>query len=243
MIYPFSKRPDSGGFSDEELQIAARAVQDAMLRSLEEESESKHIFSESFLARMNALFRKDERRNGIKRVLQHAAIIVIGVFLAGVLLLAFNPEVRADFTRWVRNTYEKSFFYQFFSSEDSVVPDEASNSLPDVEFGWLPGEYDNKRILSDEDHVIVLLNDSKDSIMLEYWSIASVKYVEFFTEDYYQEIASVSGHPADYYRAMDDNTASILIWINEDAGIVYYLSSYQPKENMITIAENIKNIV
>ena len=108
MIYLFSKRPDPGGFSDEELQIAARAVQDAMLRSLEEESESKHIFSESFLARMNALFRKDERRNGIKRALQHAAIIVIGVFLAGALLLAFNPEVRADFTRWVKSTFEKS---------------------------------------------------------------------------------------------------------------------------------------
>ena len=107
MIYLFSKRPDPGGFSDEELQIAARAVQDAILRSLEAESEAKHTFSESFLERMNALFRKDERRNGIKRALQHAAIIVIGVFLAGALLLAFNPEVRADFTRWVRNTYDK----------------------------------------------------------------------------------------------------------------------------------------
>ena len=78
MIYLFSKRPDPGGFSDEELQIAARAVQDAILRSLEAESEAKHTFSESFLERMNALFRKDERRNGIKRALQHAAIIVRG---------------------------------------------------------------------------------------------------------------------------------------------------------------------
>lgn len=243
MMHLFFIRPDPGGFSDEDLQIAARAVQNAMLRSLEEDSEQPHVFSESFLERMRALFRVDDRRRTIRRALQHAAIIVIGIFLAGALLLAFNPEVRADFTRWVRNTYEKSFFYQFFSGEDSVVPDEVSNSLPDVEFGWLPGEYDNKKVLSAKDHVIVLLNDSKDSIMLEYWSIASVKYVEFFTEGYYQENASVSGHHADYYRAIDDNTASILIWINEDAGIVFYLSSYQSKENMITIAENIKNVV
>lgn len=240
MIYPFSKRPDPGGFSEEELQIAARAVQDAMLRSLEEESEAKHIFSESFLARMNILFRKDERRNGIKRALQHAAIIVIGVFLAGALLLAFNPEVRADFTRWVRNTYEKSFFYQFFSSEDSVVPDEASNSLPDVEFGWLPGEYDHQKIFDDGSHIIVFLEGSTDTIILEYWITDTIKYLELFTDDFIQDTVLVSGHPADFYQAVNSNTANALVWTIDNDSIVFYLNAFQSKDILIKIAENIK---
>lgn len=240
MIYLFSKRPDPGGFSDEELQIAARAVQDAMLRSLEAESESKHTFSESFLARMNALFRKDERRNGIKRALQHAAIIVIGVFLAGALLLAFNPEVRADFTRWIRNTYEKSIFYQFFSSENTVVPDEASNSLPDVEFGWLPGDYSYQKVFDDGAHIIVLLNDSKEIIMLEYWAIEKVKYVEFFNDYYDREDAQVYESSADFFRALNSNTENVLIWTKADSQIVFYLFSHQSKEVMVEIANNIK---
>ena len=240
MIYLFSKRPDPGGFSDEELQIAARAVQDAMLRSLEEESESKHIFSESFLARMNALFRKDERRNGIKRALQHAAIIVIGVFLAGALLLAFNPEVRADFTRWVKSTFEKSIFYQYFSEEKVYIPGESIGSLPDIEFGWLPSENKVQKVYDDGNHVVILLEDVDKPIVLEIWTIESVRFTEFFFDGFVREDASVLTWSGDFYQSLDSNTASVLIWTDDDAGIVFFLNASLPKDTMIKLAENIK---
>lgn len=240
MMHLFFIRPDPGGFSDEDLQIAARAVQNAILRSLEEDSEQPHVFSESFLERMRALFRVDDRRRTISRALQHAAIIVIGIFLAGALLLAFNPEVRADFTRWVRNTYEKSIFYQFFSSEDPVVPDEASNALPDVEFGWLPGDYSFQKAFDDGDHIIVLLNNSEEIIMLEYWDIEKVTYVEFFNEYYNREDAQVHESSADFFRALNSKTENVLIWTKSDSQIVFYLFSHQSKEVMVKIANNIK---
>lgn len=240
MMHLFFIRPEPGGFSDEDLQIAARAVQNAMLRSLEEDSEQPHVFSESFLERMRALFRVDDRRRTIRRALQHAAIIVIGIFLAGALLLAFNPEIRADFTRWVRNTYEKSFFYQFFSSEDSVAPDEDSNSLPDVEFGWLPGEYDHQKIFDDGSHIIIFLEGSTDTIILEYWTTDTIKYLELFTDDFIQDTVLVSGHPADFYQAVNSNTANALVWTIDNDSIVFYLNAFQSKDILIKIAENIK---
>lgn len=239
MIYLFSKRPDPGGFSDEELQIAARAVQDAILRSLEAESEAKHTFSESFLERMNALFRKDERRNGIKRALQHAAIIVIGVFLAGALLLAFNPEVRADFTRWVRNTYEKSIFYQAFSM-DEVVNDNSNQELPNIEFTWLPGEYDINPLYNDGVRAVVMLQTSNDSLLLEYTFASESDYVEIITKDYTQETVIVDKRNADLYLGKRADIANILVWRDASGEIIYRLSSNHPKEIIIQIANGIK---
>lgn len=240
MIYLFSKHHSSDPFTDKELQIAARAVRASMLQSLEGCSELHHAFSESFLVRMKALFRIDERRNRVRRILQHAAIIVIGVFLTGALLLAFNPEARADFTRWIKNTYEKSFFYQFFSSENAVVPDEASSSLPDVEFGWLPGEYNYQKVFDDGSHIILFLEGSEDTIILEYWTTETIKYLELFTDDFIQDTVLVSGHPADFYQAMNSNTANALVWTIDNDSIVFYLNSFQSKDILIKIAENIK---
>ena len=238
MIYLFSKRPDPGGFSDEELQIAARAVQDAILRSLEAESEAKHTFSESFLERMNALFRKDERRNGIKRALQHAAIIVIGVFLAGALLLAFNPEVRADFTRWVRNTYEKSFFYDFFSRKDGRN-DSLDETLPEIEFTWLPSEYSIQELISVQNKRTLYLSNDNSSIILNYWEENEFDHLEIFSTDFVHEEITIHGLEADYYSSLRDDIDNMLVWTSDDYKLIFNMFSHLSKEDMTKIAEGI----
>ncbi len=242
MIYLFSKHHSSDPFTDEELQIAARAVRASMLQSLEGSSEPHHAFSESFLVRMKALFRIDERRNRVRRTFQHAAIIVIGVFLTGALLLAFNPEARADFTRWIKSTYEKSIFYQFFSTENSNTSEESSAPLPDVEFGWLPGEYSVQKVLDEGNHIILLFEDSEETILLEYWNVDSINYTEMFMDGFVREDASVSGRSADYYQALDRDTSSTLIWTSDDGSIIFYLNASRSKNEMIKMAESIKEI-
>ncbi len=82
MIHLFSKRTDPSGLSDEELRAAAQAVRNSMLQSLEVTAESYHTFSESFLRRMQELLRLDRRRNSRRRVLQHAAVFLLGVFIS-----------------------------------------------------------------------------------------------------------------------------------------------------------------
>ena len=232
-------RPDPGGFSDEELQIAARAVQNAMLRSLEGDSEQAHVFSESFLARMRALFRVDDRRRTIRRALQHAAIIVIGVFLAGALLLAFNPEARADFTRWIRSTYEKRFFYQFFSNA-SNKENLSLDCIPNVDFTWLPGDYDIQEIYNDGQKRMTMLFSKDDTIMLEYWLLHEYEYVEVFSDGFSHEEVEVNGCSADYYRSENEDKASMLIWTDANVAVMFNLNTSLPKETAIKIAENIK---
>lgn len=238
MIQLFSRRADPSGFSDDELRFAAQAVRDSMLSSLEKALEPRHTFSEAFLRRMQVLFRLDDRRNHRKRILQHAAVFLIGVFLTGALFLAFNPDARADFSRWIRNTYEKSIFYQFFS-DGTQEESESAVSLPDVEFAWLPGDYEIQVVFSSPQKRRIRLIGAADSIVFEYWIVNEIDYMEIFSDDYQYENAQINGLPADFYEAFDSDTDNLLVWMNEEGSIMFSLSSIQAKETMARIASSI----
>ena len=234
----FSRRADPSGFSDDELRFAAQAVRDSMLSSLEKALEPRHTFSEAFLRRMQVLFRLDDRRNHRKHILQHAAVFLIGVFLTGALFLAFNPDARADFSRWIRNTYEKSIFYQFFS-DGTQEESESAVSLPDVEFAWLPGNYDIQVVFSSPQRVRIRLISATDSIVFEYWNVNETDYIEIFSDDYQYESTQINDDPADFYESFDIGVDNLLVWMNEDRSIMLSLSSSQSKETMERIASSI----
>ena len=236
MILSFLKKEKPGGFSDEQLRVAARAVRNSMLASLDGETEERHVFSEPFLSRMRILFHIDEHRNRRKQVLQRAAIILIGFFLAGTMFLAFNPDARADLANWIRNIYENSVFYEFFSKDEDDVVD-LPKTLPNVEFSWLPGEYEIQEIYRDDQRVILLLCNEVDSISVEYWIASSSEYYEMFTSDHILEEVVVNGEQADFYQGADAQTANILAWTDEDIAII--INAYFTKEVLIKIAEGI----
>jgi len=238
MIHLFSQRQEPGGFSDEELRIAAQAVRNAMLDSLKDDPELHHSFSEQFLRRMETLFRLDARRSRQKRAFQHAAILIIGFFLSGLLFLAFNPEARADFTRWVRSVYEKSIFYQSLSDEASKHSD-AADGLPEVEFSWLPKDYE-VQVVSSTPHIKrILLVRSDSLIMLEYRLLDNTDYVEVFTDDYTHEYVRVNEKPADFYLSSKTDAFNALVWTDEDRSIIFSLNADLSKGVLLKIAENI----
>ena len=234
----FSRRADPSGFSDDELRFAAQAVRDSMLSSLEKDLEPRHTFSEAFLRRMQELFRLDDRRNHRKRILQHAAVFLIGVFLTGALFLAFNPDARADFSRWIRNTYEKSIFYQFFS-DGTQEESESAVSLPDVEFAWLPGDYDIQVVFSSPQKRRIILSKSDDTIMLVYWVVDEMDYLEVFTDGYQHEQVNINGQPAEAVTDSNLIEPNALTWLNKDETISFNLSGAHPIEELIRIAEGI----
>ena len=236
MILSFSKKEKPGGFSDEQLRVAARAVRNSMLASLDGKTEEQHVFSESFLSRMRILLHIDERRNRRKLVLQRAAIILIGFFLAGTMFLAFNPDARADLANWIRNTYENSVFYQFFS-KNSDQSEDLYQTLPDIEFSWLPEEYEIQEIYRDEQQATLLLSNETSIIVFEYWISSSSDYYEFFTSDHNQEVVLVNGKQADYFQGIGEDISNVLVW--SDKNVVFCLDSCMQKEDMIRIAEGI----
>lgn len=222
-------------FTDEALRTAAQAVRDSMLSALIEDSECHHTFSSQFLSRIQNLLQKEKRRLQWKSFLQHAAVLFLGILFTGALFLAFNPDARADFSRWIRNTYESSIFYQFFSGHSGVQ----ATSLPDHDFTWLPGHYEVQEVYNDGQKRMTMLIGANDVIMLEYWPTDGSDYVEVFTSDFEQETAEINSERADFYRSISPDTANILVWTNNRNTIVYNLSASLPKEIMIKIAEGI----
>ena len=236
MMVPFSRNDNSGGFTDEQLRAAAKAVRNAMLKSLEAEPEEQHTFSESFLRRIQALLRINDRRERRKHALQRAAIILIGFFLAGTLFLAFNPDARADLANWIRNTYENSIFYQFFSKESDETGD-LPQTLPDVEFTWLPEKYEIQEAYRDDEKATLLLSNETTIIIFEYWFASPSEYYEMYTSDNIQETVEVNGKQADYYQGIDEQATNTLVW--SEHNMFFSLNSSLPKEELIRIAEGI----
>lgn len=234
----FSRRADPSGFSDDDLRFAAQAVRNSMLSSLEKDLEPRHTFSEAFLRRMQELFRLDARRNMRKRVFQHAAILIIGFFLSGLLFLAFNPEARADFTRWVRSVYENSIFYQSLSDEN-LGQSESVDGLPEVEFSWLPGDYEIQ-VLSDSPlRRRIRLVGSENSILLEYWFINEADYVEVFTDEYSHEFVTIHGSTADFYLSKVQDAYNTLVWTVDGSSVICSLNANLEKDILVRIANNI----
>lgn len=237
MIRSFYKIVDPDDFTEEQLSAAAIAVRSSMLESLDKEEKVHHTFSELFLHRMQTLFRLDARRERKKHALQRVAVIILGLFLAGSLFLAFNPEARAEFANWIRSTYENSVFYEFFSNKSNKSGN-MSHTLPDIEFTWLPGEYEIEEVFRDDQKSTFLLTNEESIIVFEYWLASSSEYYEYFSNEHTQETVQIKGIQADFYQATDSQTANALIW--SDTNIVYCIDSYLSKADMIRIAEGIK---
>ena len=75
--------------------------------------------------------------------------------------------------------------------------------------------------------------------MLEYWRIEMSGSMQVFTEGFSWEEVSINGELADYYQSSSPNDSNILIWQDEEAFLVFNLTSGLDKETLIKIAENI----
>ena len=123
---------------------------------------------------------------------------------------------------------------------DEVVNDNSNQELPNIEFTWLPGEYDINPLYNDGLRAVVMLQTSNDSLLLEYTFASESDYVEIITKDYTQETVIVDKRNADLYLGTRADIANILVWSDASGEIIYRLSSNHPKEIIIQIANGIK---
>ena len=222
-------------FSNEALRVAARAVRESMLRAVEEEEPEEHSFSESFLEKMRKLVAIDRQRLRKRAVWQRVAGIVLGILIGSGFFLAFNAEARADIVSWVRRTYENSILYEFFQGTKR-----GEGALPEIEFTWLPGEYEIQEVFNDGRKSTTILSSAEDIMILNSWLIEESDHFEVFTEDYSRSETTVNGRTAEYYQAKNEKTENVLVWTNDENTVMYNLSSVFPKEMMTQIADGIR---
>ena len=224
-------------FSDNELRLAAINARNAILASLPEPESCKPEFSITFLEKMNMLLRLDKKRTVHKRRIRRLVAAILALMIAAAALITFHPTIRATVQKWLRTTFGSTILYHY-------IEEQPADALPNYSIGWLPEGYtlvdsyedpacrylvyQNK----DEQYLYIDFNAMFDGTLNEMEWDPDLKYN-------YMQI-TVNGCPADLYIVPDQSVSSDLLWFDEDAGVAFQVSGFLSKDELIRIAENIK---
>lgn len=217
--------------SDEMLAAAAGEVSGAMVDSISLED---HVFSGQFERKMHALIRRAAHPVR-QQVLRYAAAILIAAITAFGALYLFSPTVQAAVNGWIRTTFGSYFHYY-----------SADTTPPDVEFDYaLPKAFDGYTLQTTivQEFGDIFIYTNKDGQMLSFYYARGTSNVSVFLGDI-EDHAHYTGHvnslSADIYISPNNNSASVIVWHHPNENVLFCISAFASKDELIEFAEKIQ---
>ena len=230
-------------FTEADLQAAAIAVSDSMLKSLPEPDGIEHEFSERFLAKMDALLLKDRRRRRMRSIARRAAMIALAALLSVGAWLAVDAQARDALVKWARELSGNGFAYRFFvTGTGKELPGYSVFRDTRCVIGWLPEGYDDQQ------------HDYYDNGKIHYFVKKGIAEGIFFSWAFYDEEAP----PPFYYGVQEENvqrvrirgnvgeyisdsdgTGGALHWVDKKSGIQMEIHSALDRKTMLRIAKSV----
>lgn len=219
--------------TDEMMAEAVADMNEAMLRSLPKPEECHHEFSAKFERKMKrAIYRAEHPIQ--YRVMQRVASIVLVLFIGFVSILAISPTVRAAVFGWIREQYE-SFITYYFEDGTSANKDPTAFYI-----SGLPAEYAEIAASNMSDIQTYVYADSTGQFLYFSYSTNPDAANYLIKEDGYSvEFVSVLNYPADFFLAEDTNQSNCIIWCDEENRIIFYISAFLEKNELIALAESV----
>ena len=220
-------------FTDEELTRAAKLLQSSMLSSLP--TDVYHEFSFEFHRKMAALRRKMKLRSALKTAAKSVAAIFLALLIGGGALLTFDTDTRAAFFSWVREVYENSAFYQF-------VGDEEAEALPYCRPAWLPEGYVEVDTINNGQTQTIIYRHAEnmgDDIIFTYSFADNGTHLHLYSDGFTYHPIQVGKHDADLYIPYDTAETNELLWLDDENGIMYGISSTEETSVILHIAESV----
>lgn len=227
---------------DKDLEQAAKQV----CRSLAEDHPevSTEPFSPAFEASMERLLRTERHRNRWKALARSAAAILLILATLGGSVLLLNTEARALTLSWCRKIIGNRYSYTFTGDHTGETLPQVEITLPEGYVLYHDSKGDKTRLLRYRKPV-----EGKSTIIplsLEY-SWMQDGFAAMLVEDTLHTLTytqvTVNGCPADLYRSVTKNSSirnCYLLWMDEDTGIFFYLSTRLSPEETIAVAESIR---
>jgi hypothetical protein len=208
-----------------------------MLDAMPPPSQCAHEFSSDHQAKMETLFAQDRRRTRKRAILQRVAVFFLAALVGVSVWLGVNTEARAAFFTWVQETYEGRIVYRYFREP-------AADQLPNYRITWVPEEYEAVDVFSGPTLFSALYqigDDISTGLVIDYSFAHSNMYIELEMGDtpYTEKNLMVNGVQADFYLSSDPEETNLLIWYDEDAGIVFSINGFLDESVMLHIAESI----
>ena len=232
-------------FDDKQLAQAAKELSHAMGTSLSKPEEQ--VFSPAFEERMTRLMKQQNRRKWLKRIACSAASVLLLLVIGGGLFLTFNLEARAMASAWYRSISAEKYTYRF-------TEDRQGQPLPDYEATWLPEGYRHSRTRRYKNTTLVgyKKDDPKARYIipmgLEYfWISDQVTMIvgEYGGHTVTERAVTVNGTPAHLYEDFNpwnETTHYILVWIDQEAGLVFRLGTSLSIDETIAVAESVRPV-
>lgn len=222
-------------FTDEELRQAARTYRQRMIATLPAPAECKEKPSPELHAKITRLIARDLRNAAIRRIGKRVAMLLLCALLGVSTWLAVDTEARASFFQWVREVYEESVLYRYFTDSADDTPE----TLPTYTLSPLPDGYTETATMGDDFIRMTMFNGPDGMVMLSYQLVQTGTQLEFHSSDYEYFHSSVNGISADFYQS-SQGLSNELVWIDESNSVAFRLSAHLEESRMVALAETVK---
>ena len=227
-------------FDEEELQEAARLVNQAMIDSVPPPSKCKHTFSPAFQSKMAHLIARSKFMDTVQQLGKQVATALLILVVGVTSWLIVDAKARVELFDWVRDVYENSIVYRFFVGDARVF-----QKMPSYRPSWLPDGYSQIYVSDDNNSQTVIYQKDQniaETIILDYRPYSNDMQIELMWEETEYEYlqVQVNKYPAYFYRSLDGSQANDLVWVDEAADLMFSLNGYLEKDVMLNIADSIK---
>lgn len=231
--------------TDRQLEQAAKQVRNALGSAPFAEEEQE--VSPAFEARMTSLLQQQKRRKWFRRIACTAASLLLFLVIGGGLFLTFDLEARAMAMAWCRSVSAEKYTYRF-------TEDRRGQPLPDYEATWLPEGYCHSRTRRYKNTTLVgyKKEDPKARYVIPmgfeyFWISDQVTMIvgKYGGHTVTEQAVTVNGIPAHLYEDFNpwnETTHYILVWMDQEAGLVFRLGTSLSAEETIAVAESIRPV-
>lgn len=168
----------------------------------------------------------------VYRVRHWAASMLLAVLLTGVVWLAADSEARAVFVAWVREMYENSVIYDFFGQR-------GSDPLPEYAFASPPKGFVETDFIDGGHMCVRIYENNGEGLLLSYMTMSDQTTKGLFSEGYRYEAVQVGTCKGDFYEMEVSDDTNELIWFDEENGIVFQISAFMGKDEMVELASSV----
>lgn len=218
--------------SEELLRQAVKAASDVLAADFPEAyEEPAHEFSPEYRRTIDGLIYKLGRKPFYSTVKKVASVVLV-ISLLSSIWFGIGVEGRAVVLGWVKEKYE-TFFHYFFEGESSEPVTNA-----EYELGWMPDGYEF--LTKNEFEGLNTSIYVKDGKLLKFIYDKSPGAGETYQidESHSVEEIPVGSIEAEVHSSIDGSSSNDIIWENEDE-VFFVISAYEPKDNLVKMAENV----
>ena len=215
--------------NEDRIKAAAAELSLCQIQSLTA-PEDEHTFSPRFERKMKRLLRKVD--DPVKHLFMNVAAVFLAVLLAAGALLLFSPSVRALMTKWIL-TYS-----------DGYVSCYHNGGAKAQKFQYiireLPDGYQLERVMEEDNGVRYMYCSSDGKIMsFSCYDGSEEQQVHFYSPDAEHFQVQVGEYTADVFITPSKEEHNTIVWIDQDAQLLFSIHYYGGLEEMVRMAESV----